>query len=752
MNVKYLRALNKVKFGHHAKTIMYPEFMPFDEPSTIGVAAEVVCQECCAVSEKTFDAEVGRDVCPGWKACQADITAQTAKWASEATCGDQVKWRLREMIFDGVTLHEMGHNHGLRHNFKGSYDAMNYFDPYWEIRKMDGTVRSRTSDPATEEELAAKITEYQYSSIMDYGAKFNSDFQGLGRHDYASIMHAYAGFTQVFNQVNDDELISVMQTSRTFSYPVPIRLYYEPRGPEATQYTRIHYDPALADTADNAVDTSESNRDFVPRAWITEQPLAAGGDLVFRTESLVEGKAGTSQSRVMVPYKMCSDEFRNTSLGCNYFDEGADLYEITENQIQAYENYYIFNNFGRDRYEWGWDETQYTGRILSRYFDLMQNHAQYWVLWYTIFHDLGIYSPTTVDNFMANEDLGLGTFTTGVARSFETFARVLNNPAAGYYTQVDRMDGTSHWWMDSELQYPPQSCNGADCFMLDYTSGKYWDDTWDFDFGYQWYLRKIRYGQFYDRNLAIQMLGEATNNFMGRDTQDDVRKYTINYARIWPEHIKALFSAIGAQNLTQFSPSYCGQDGQGNAILEHRDILNLHKPRCSYTGGTFQGYVNPGDTFTSQLSATTWGLAMFPMNYYQDFLDYSRIYVLGNGEGIDWSNIPAGASLVEFTDPFSYKTYQAVRYPQANLTGDPVLAPTYAVSPSIGADMLQQALDIQASYEFWLNEYNTTPTTENYDNMYRYRENLRSYIINLDVTRATSYLFEHPDYTVVDED
>ena len=86
-------------------------------------------------------------------------------------------------------------------------------------------------------------------------------------------------------------------------------------------------------------------------------------------------------------------------------------------------------------------------------------------------------------------------------------------------------------------------------------------------------------------------------------------------------------------------------DAEGNAVIEHRDISDLTRPRCSLTGGTFQGYVDPGDTFTSQLSATTWGMAMFPMNYSQEFLDNSRIYIQGNGEGIDFSNLPAGVEL-----------------------------------------------------------------------------------------------------------
>ncbi|MFH2008866.1 MAG: hypothetical protein ABI333_19920 [bacterium] len=755
LNVKYLRSINQVKYAHHAKTIMYPEFMPFDEPSTVGVAAEVVCTRCCADTDKDPEGN-----CPDVEQCKMDPLRQTARWTADPNCSDNVKWRVREMIFDGVTIHEMGHNVGLRHNFKGSNDAMNYFDPYWEIRKMNGHLGSRLTgdDERTNQEDLAKVTNYQYSSIMDYGAKFNSDFEGLGRHDTASIMHTYAGFTQVFNQVNDLDKIALLQTFRQFSWPTPVRFWYgilpdgtRGRGPEALQYYTLHYDANVQ--PDGAVDTREANRSWVPTEWIVEYTDPSVGE-VYMTDSAVETKGGGNMRRVMVPYKMCSDEFRNSSLGCNYFDEGPDLFEITENQIQAYENYYLFNNFGRDRYEWGWDDTQYTGRILSRYFDLMQNHAHYYVLYSAIFHDWGIYYPDQIENFLTDPVEGWASFTVAAARTFETFGRVLNQPGPGEFIQRERMDGTPYWFRETEPQYTQAgSCglNDNTCFQVPMIEGKHWDDTWDFNFGYQWYLRKIRYGHFYDRPLAIQMLGEATNNFMGRDTQEDVRMYTINYMRIWPKQINVLMQAINSQDLSIMAPSYCGKDSEGAAIIEHRNIADLTAPRCALTGGTFDGYVDPGDTFTSQLSATTWGMAMFPMNYSQEFLDNSRIYIQGNGEGIDFNNLPPEAELVTFTDPFSYKTYQAVRYPDVDLA--PEGEPPAMYSPAIGATMLDQAQAIKDEYLYWMDQYENvlTPGTpehvQAYNEMYKFRENLKNYVINLDVTRATTYLFEHPDYS-----
>ena len=37
------------------------------------------------------------------------------------------------------------------------------------------------------DEVTGGVREFQYSSVMDYGAEFNSDLQGLGRYDKAAM-------------------------------------------------------------------------------------------------------------------------------------------------------------------------------------------------------------------------------------------------------------------------------------------------------------------------------------------------------------------------------------------------------------------------------------------------------------------------------------------------------------------------------------------------------------------------------------
>ncbi len=69
----------------------------------------------------------------------------------------------------GTLLHEMGHNFGLRHNFYGSVDAMNFLT----------TAESGTKDRVNS------------SSVMEYSA-FNEDrLTKVGRYDIAAIRYGY---------------------------------------------------------------------------------------------------------------------------------------------------------------------------------------------------------------------------------------------------------------------------------------------------------------------------------------------------------------------------------------------------------------------------------------------------------------------------------------------------------------------------------------------------------------------------------
>src|SRR5208283_4211964 len=62
-----------------------------------------------------------------------------ANYATELYQHDQAlhEW-IREQFHQSVIAHEMGHSMGLRHNFAGSWDALNYHTEYWQVRTRNG--------------------------------------------------------------------------------------------------------------------------------------------------------------------------------------------------------------------------------------------------------------------------------------------------------------------------------------------------------------------------------------------------------------------------------------------------------------------------------------------------------------------------------------------------------------------------------------------------------------------------------------
>jgi hypothetical protein len=80
-------------------------------------------------------------------------------------------------------------------------------------------------------------------------------------------------------------------------------------------------------------------------------------------EQIPSGAA--SEVLLRVPYLACYDEYVDSVETCHRWDRGADHYEIVEGILTAYEQYYIFNNFRRDRM--GFDSFKVLSRTASRY-------------------------------------------------------------------------------------------------------------------------------------------------------------------------------------------------------------------------------------------------------------------------------------------------------------------------------------------------------------------------------------------------
>jgi Met-zincin len=226
---------------------------------------------------------------------------------------------LRVAIFRGLADHEMGHTMGLRHNFSASTDALNYGDAYWQAF-VDPTL--------TDTQKQVNEANYEYASVMDYGARFNTDISGLGKYDYAAIRFGYGQLIDVIPQSKEN-----LWSGLAFDI-------------FQNDYSKL---PSL--TGSSATDIS---------AMTTSATFVAS----YKDEINSLLRTGTVFPER--PYKFCSDEFEG-NYDCKTWDRGANQREIVGDVTDQFRNYYVFNAYKRGRTTWQIDT--YLNRLASHYFN-----------------------------------------------------------------------------------------------------------------------------------------------------------------------------------------------------------------------------------------------------------------------------------------------------------------------------------------------------------------------------------------------
>ncbi|MBM4784124.1 MAG: hypothetical protein GQE15_41170 [Archangiaceae bacterium] len=540
----------------------------------------------------------------------------------------QVVWkRIREQVFLSTALHEVGHTLGLRHNFAGSYDPMNYPKTYWDLRTANGTKqpKPRYLDPESDAELQgvtvanglkAGITEFMQSSIMDYGANFNSDIQGLGRYDKAALKFGYGNLVEVFENVKDVYLLGAVQAVNAYGDALPFLVSCD-----GNDYTSLHY-TKLPDVVD--ID----RRVDVPFSQMTRKELASRCAF----PDLVEVD---SRDRPLVPYKFCSDEFESASTGCEAFDRGADVYEVAEAKMNDYRSYYLFDSFRRDRLSF--DPWESVDRSYSRYFGSLQTMMQFYVLNRGVYAELIPDAPNDPNNFWRSPDKW-GPYTVAVTKSFDFFGDVMMMPEPGPYDLETQPDGRDLYVMDEFWDRPK--------FTLGLGEARYFETSWEYDSGYFWYERVHHVGSFNDKVSAMMLMFDSETYFLGKDVAADSRQYAINYWRIFPRQILDLFGAAMTDRFDRIGPIYDGTKFVTRPISGTITIPPMG-----------QAAVDPKLGFTLQLWMTVLGNALIPATYDQTFSNSSRLWLQGTGQTVT-STLPT----VTFDDPFSGKTFVAISY------------------------------------------------------------------------------------------
>ncbi len=534
-----------------------------------------------------------------WLADFADpaITGLAKMAKNSALTGDALWQFLRENIFKQVMLHELNHTLGLRHNLGASADALNYADAYWPLRiqtnpegvdlvRVDpaelGTVGlvenilhmncstiDNTNQSTCTDQQNNSMYEYQYSSVMDYAANFNSHRHGLGKYDIAALAALYGDIIEVF----DPDVIASLPDA---SFANDLRNAASIRNPLAGSLTQtLHYArlPAMFG----------GHKNIAKRKWVAREDYDPQG------------------TQIRVPYLTCSDEYQDTTPLCHRWDQGADSYEIVNHLANSYREYYVFHNFQRERL--GFQPASVFSQVATRYFFPMTNMYQHW------FSDAA--SGIKHDAYWSQSAI------LSVELAFTTLYNVLATPRYGSYKQInDIFAGEVYRWQTYGI------AEDRDHIVAP-GEGKRYLSRYDTQTNYEIAGQVLEVGSFYEQLAALLALttNDAAVLAAGRDQIINSKRYSIPWSLAKGKQINDLFSAIVREDFRVYAPRV----NEGELLFF--DALRRNDP------SEFPGIpIEMGFDFSTKALTLFYGMANLSVNNDLSFVQRGQVAIVGSGE------------------------------------------------------------------------------------------------------------------------
>jgi hypothetical protein len=493
----------------------------------------------------------------------------------------------------------------------------------------------------------------QYSSIMDYGGRFNADIHGLGHYDVAALASGYGDLVEVFGdnamagmaQGGDELGVNVrtaMLRANTVRNPILSQGLDNALATQSDRGRRLgHYAnyPHLLGGVANLKD-----RTFIPRSKYL-QDLEAANNLP---------AADRAQVPVKVPYLSCYDEFVDSVDVCHRWDQGADNYEITQNNMNAYREYYVFNNFQRDRI--GFDSFQVFLRTAQRYFLPLTNMYQHW-FW-------GVAVTRLAPGGTPRGELGFLASRAGFDRLWNTmstpdYGAHVYVPEEGMYfpTGDERCpDVVGDVLVPADGVVVPAGgfMSMPECVDVARGLGRSFFSRYDSS-GYDVYRRVLESGHFYDTMAAMMALQQSNASVVGigSDVAADSRQFRIPYNLLFDTELSGLFSSIYNEQDQGYAMHIVRAEGSPAEVLQRGVFGSMTETQAA-------GWpvIAPGRTYTTRVQALVAGMNLLDGSLNAKFAKRGQISLLGSGEQ---RTAPPGFELVEATDPATSRTYVAYR-------------------------------------------------------------------------------------------
>jgi hypothetical protein len=524
---------------------------------------------------------------------------------------------IREQFHIAVIAHEMGHSMGLRHNFTGSIDALNYHTEYWQLRTQNGKehycgyqgrgfdndsldattphtngadcVGPRWVDPVTDTEVNGLIWKWGSSTVMDYPGDQTQDMNDIGMYDKAAMRFGYAGVVDVDTDTNLNPAVGATTSNTTghaqdkgSAYLTVLDGFGGISGQTVGGYHYSTYndnfhilgtctsqtdpnDPLSATCSGPPLDyvAQIDMVDVLKYGQATANAIAAVGEPGVTTAYF---SVDPKTHHVRHPYMFGSDEFADIGNEPVFrFDAGADAYEQFQFLISTYENRYIFDNFRRDRTTF--DTQVQVKRAQSRYFDKIQQMTQGLGLLVELDGNptvdpsqnnpnINNTAPFVVDSL--NDPGLLMPLALAASDGLAMWVRILTRPEPGVYTiQPPAASGFSmNFAQTSSVSELVGSPNGDFQVALGSGQGRYIENNYDYTKGYYWGDYQTQIGSYYEKVNAIYYLMEAYNRFVSNSEMDyiDGRYKNLNYGSLYPQQIRRLFAQLVQNDPTTLGP------------------------------------------------------------------------------------------------------------------------------------------------------------------------------------------------------